>query len=244
MDKAVSGILTRGVADSTLATYESGKRRYLAFCSQFHLAPLPIIESTLCRFVAFLATTSPSSPTCLLSATFRLLVWDQTQHCLHLPNSTMFCGAPASTGQNEIAFQSHQKYSVAFCRCGPVSHQPSTGRCYGQLSVWDFLVSCERENLRAPLMKLFRPSCSHQRTCRLTRILRLLVCQYTFDKAKLTNLAQEPPFTWGQQAVPYALLQQYSATWHCGHHHLAPCLCTRMALPYPGRDWSIRCARP
>ena len=57
MDKVVSGLLTRGVADSTLATYESGKRCYLAFCSQFHLAPLPIIESTLCRFVAFLATS-------------------------------------------------------------------------------------------------------------------------------------------------------------------------------------------
>ena len=34
--------------------------------------------------------TSPSSPTCPLSATFRLLVKCQTQHCLHLPNSTMF----------------------------------------------------------------------------------------------------------------------------------------------------------
>ena len=54
MDNAVHTFLGRGLAQSTLATYELGKCRYLAFCSQFCLSPLPLSEGTLCRFVAFL----------------------------------------------------------------------------------------------------------------------------------------------------------------------------------------------
>ena len=36
--------------------YESGQRRFLSFCAQFHLSPLPASELVLCRFVAFLAS--------------------------------------------------------------------------------------------------------------------------------------------------------------------------------------------
>ena len=41
-------------------SYESGKRRYLSFCRQFNLTPLPVDERTLCRFVAFLFSSSLS----------------------------------------------------------------------------------------------------------------------------------------------------------------------------------------
>ena len=40
--------------------YASGKRKYLSFCTQFHYKPLPVEESTLLRFVAFLFSLSLS----------------------------------------------------------------------------------------------------------------------------------------------------------------------------------------
>ena len=40
--------------------YASGKRKYLSFCAQFHYKPLPVEESTLLRFVAFLFSLSLS----------------------------------------------------------------------------------------------------------------------------------------------------------------------------------------
>ena len=38
--------------------YASGKRKYLSFCAQFHYKPLPVEESTLLHFVAFLFSSS------------------------------------------------------------------------------------------------------------------------------------------------------------------------------------------
>lgn len=46
------------MASSTASVYASGWKRFLAFCNQFGLQPLPLNESTLCRFVAFLAGES------------------------------------------------------------------------------------------------------------------------------------------------------------------------------------------
>ena len=40
--------------------YESGKRCYLSFCRQFNPSPLPVNEGILCRFVAFLFSSSLS----------------------------------------------------------------------------------------------------------------------------------------------------------------------------------------
>ena len=54
LDHTVQSLINRGLSTTTLATYESGKRKYQSFCRQFHLAPLPVSESTLCRFVLFL----------------------------------------------------------------------------------------------------------------------------------------------------------------------------------------------
>ena len=56
-------LLGQGIARSTSASYHSGIRRYQAFCSHFGLPPLPLSQSTLCRFVAFLHQEglSPSS---------------------------------------------------------------------------------------------------------------------------------------------------------------------------------------
>ena len=51
------------MAQSTLSSYESGKKRYLAFCSSYHLSPLPLCESTLCRFVSSLYLSSLSYQT-------------------------------------------------------------------------------------------------------------------------------------------------------------------------------------
>ena len=55
--------INQGVANSTLAFYESGERRYLSFCNHFHCQPLPINKATLLYFVAFLFATSLSYQT-------------------------------------------------------------------------------------------------------------------------------------------------------------------------------------
>ena len=51
------------MSPSTSSVYASGWRRFLAFCNLFGLQPLPLCESTLCRFVAFLAGESLSFQT-------------------------------------------------------------------------------------------------------------------------------------------------------------------------------------
>ena len=44
-----------GLAPSTHKSYNSAKRRFLCFCNQAQLNPLPISETLLCRYVAHLA---------------------------------------------------------------------------------------------------------------------------------------------------------------------------------------------
>lgn len=44
-------------------SYNSGKRRYISFCTQFHYTPFPVEEAVLCRFVAFLFSASLSYQT-------------------------------------------------------------------------------------------------------------------------------------------------------------------------------------
>ena len=58
MDATVRALIERGVAKSTLTAYESGKRRYLAFCSQFHFTPLPITKDVIFLFSSSLAYQS------------------------------------------------------------------------------------------------------------------------------------------------------------------------------------------
>ena len=59
-----------------MTSYESGKRRYLAFCQQYHFPPLPLAESVLCRFVAtlFQSALSPQSVRLYLSAVRHLQI--------------------------------------------------------------------------------------------------------------------------------------------------------------------------
>ncbi len=45
-----------GLAESTHKLYACGVRRYLKECSAANLAPIPVVEDTLCHFAATLAT--------------------------------------------------------------------------------------------------------------------------------------------------------------------------------------------
>ena len=76
LDSVVEFYFQRSVANSTQKTYASAQSRYLSFCSQFLLTPLPVSESQLCRFVSFLATekVSHSSTKTYLSAVRHLQV--------------------------------------------------------------------------------------------------------------------------------------------------------------------------
>ena len=60
----------RTLASSTQKTYKSAQNRYLSFCANFSLLPVPVSEQQLCRFVTFLAEEQVSHATikCYLSA--------------------------------------------------------------------------------------------------------------------------------------------------------------------------------
>ena len=58
LDELAKDLFIKGLAPSTTRTYDSAKRRYLTFCQLYHLTPLPLSESILCRFVTFLSTQS------------------------------------------------------------------------------------------------------------------------------------------------------------------------------------------
>ena len=57
MDSTVRSLIGQGIAKSTLRSYDTGKKRYLSFCTQFKCCPLPVTEATLLRFVAHLASS-------------------------------------------------------------------------------------------------------------------------------------------------------------------------------------------
>ena len=55
LEDSVFGYIAEALALATLHTYGSGQRRYLAFCTAANLPPIPLVEHTLCMFVAYLA---------------------------------------------------------------------------------------------------------------------------------------------------------------------------------------------
>ena len=57
MDIAVQAYITKSTAPSTLQSYKSAVNSYLEFCCKFCLmSPLPLSESVLGSFVAYLAS--------------------------------------------------------------------------------------------------------------------------------------------------------------------------------------------
>ena len=58
MEEAVHKYFTKGLTQSTQRTYRSGKQRFLKFCADTGLTPVPLTESVLSSFVAHLAVNS------------------------------------------------------------------------------------------------------------------------------------------------------------------------------------------
>ena len=58
LDRAVDRHFQNGLASSTQRTYNSAKRRYLQFCKDKRICPLPAPERQLCWFVSSLALQS------------------------------------------------------------------------------------------------------------------------------------------------------------------------------------------
>ena len=55
LEGLVQSLYAKGIADSTRSAYSTAQHRYLTFCSNFGIAPLPLSEHTLCLFAAYLA---------------------------------------------------------------------------------------------------------------------------------------------------------------------------------------------
>ena len=58
MENAVRFFYAQGLATSSQKSYRSAQSRYLSFCAQFQLQPLPLSEPVLCSFVSLLASQS------------------------------------------------------------------------------------------------------------------------------------------------------------------------------------------
>lgn len=54
MEELIRLYFAQGIARSTMTTYSSAQRRYLSFCEQYQISPLPLSESSVCLFAAFL----------------------------------------------------------------------------------------------------------------------------------------------------------------------------------------------
>ncbi len=76
LDEIVDFYFQRAIANSTQRSYASAQSRYLSFCNQFGIPPLPVQEAHLCRFASFLANDNISHATikCYLSAVRRLQI--------------------------------------------------------------------------------------------------------------------------------------------------------------------------
>ena len=55
LDEDVDFYFNQASASSTRHSYASALARYLSFCSQFNIPPLPVQKSDFCRFASFLA---------------------------------------------------------------------------------------------------------------------------------------------------------------------------------------------
>ncbi len=68
-----------GLAESTQRAYNSAKRRYIHFCHDHNLAPIPSSEQQLCQYVSYLALANLSHNTikCYLSAVRHLHIAEQ-----------------------------------------------------------------------------------------------------------------------------------------------------------------------
>lgn len=92
LEGLVQSLYTKGIADSTRSAYSTTQCRYLPFCSNFGIAPLPLSEHTLVSLLPTLLTRDyrPTQfpPTYQASATFKSLLackypHSVFSHCLH-----------------------------------------------------------------------------------------------------------------------------------------------------------------
>ena len=89
LDQMVQFYFTNGIAASTRRSYSSAQLRYLEFCSKHQHNSLPLSESTLCQYVAYLANeaVSQASIKSYLSALRQL----QIAHSMHDPRVGDMC---------------------------------------------------------------------------------------------------------------------------------------------------------
>ena len=134
------------MAGSTLRAYASGKRRYLDFFQQCGLQPLPLSESMLLRFAAYLASSGLSCQTVrlYLSAVGHLQILcikrDPSLQVHPLLNYALRGLHRCPVGKPRLLLP--QQSCRRFSSFGHVHHISVSIHCYGQHFAWDFMISC------------------------------------------------------------------------------------------------------
>ena len=173
LDRVVSSLFVQGLAPSTVTAYQSGMRQFLSFCGHFSFTPLPVSETTLCCFVAWMHTRglSPSSIRQYLSAVrFHQISMGGPDHSMaEMPRLHYLLAAarrlrPAHTRPLRLPITPDilqyllRQWSIPQCL--------KTRACYGLRVVLGSSHFFGRENLHAPPCRLTRQLCYHHKTLR------------------------------------------------------------------------------
>ena len=54
LEISVSQLINQGIAPNTARVYNSAQSRFIKFCNNYNLSPLPLTENTICLFISYL----------------------------------------------------------------------------------------------------------------------------------------------------------------------------------------------
>ena len=83
LEGLVQSLYAKGIADSTMSAHSTSQRRYLTFCSNFGISPLPLCEYSLCLIATYLANQGLHA--CTISAYLSGLRYLQISSGLQAP---------------------------------------------------------------------------------------------------------------------------------------------------------------
>ena len=137
-DQRVQVLFHAGISPATATAYKLGWNRYLDFCKAYQLVPLPLVEATLCCFVAHLTQLNIAFPS----------ISSHLAACCYHHIAARFPD-PSNISSPKLAFVLKgarwslllQQYFYQSCRRGIAVSGRLTGLCSGQPSALAFSVS-------------------------------------------------------------------------------------------------------
>ena len=233
LDSTVCALVKRGVANATLMAYASGKRRYLSFCAQFHYKPLPVEESTLLRFVAFLFSSSLSYS----SIRLYLCTIHHLQIMGNLPDLALTAFPKLNYALRGLRREGPQLQTCPrlpitpelLTRCGLSDPRATTRRCYGRLFAWVFFAFLRSGEFTCPSWETYTPDMLSPGDVLIDSHAAPSHVAIHLKRSKMTPLQWEQSCTWVSQGMSCVQLHRCWGTWRFDPLPQGHCSCLRMA---------------